>query len=30
MVGFEQYLQSTDFFDFHKPEIKDKTIEITR
>ncbi len=30
MVDLEQYLQPTDFFDFHKPRVKNKALEITK
>ena len=30
MTDLEQYLQPTVFFDFHKPKVKNKAIEITK
>ncbi|TFG27459.1 MAG: transglutaminase family protein [Promethearchaeota archaeon] len=30
MSGIEQYLQPTEFFDFYKPKVKNKAIQITR
>ncbi len=30
MVDLEQYLQPTEFFDFHKPKVQDMALEITK
>ena len=30
MVDLEQYLQATEFFDFHKPRVRKKAVEITK